>query len=296
MPPANEKSIVWGSKVFGNHSGGIYALMNMPERSFGRTVRYRRTKLGLSQAKLGELVGRSTTTIRSWERDKSRPNDSQVLSALAAILGVDERQLFEKAEVERPATVETSPTVEQALATLSVRDDLSEPVETSLEPREPIAEPREASEWDDSEDAEPLLSPEPELDPIDDEKRTAPRPISVPQTPPPPVPVASQLTVAFQGDAAAKDGGSRDIEPSPEDSGEAAYVAPPEPYVQTPLIPTLADISYMEDQSQRQLYRVRSLATVVAFVALVVAFVWAAGEGLGALGDWWDDFFGNLRL
>jgi hypothetical protein len=52
----------------------------------------------------------------------------------------------------------------------------------------------------------------------------------------------------------------------------------------------------MEDQSQRQLYRVRSLATLVAFVALVVAFIWAVGEGLGALGDWWDSFFGNLRL
>lgn len=295
MSLAYEKSNVWGSKVFGNHLGGIYALMNMPERSFGRTVRYRRTKLGLSQAKLGELVGRSTTTIRSWERDKSRPNDAQVLSALAAILGVDERQLFEKAEVKRPAAVETSPTVEQALATLSVRDDLPEPVETAPEPRAPIAEPRDESEGDESGDVEPLASPEPRSDPIDDEKRTAPRPISVPQTPPPPVPVASQLAVAFQG-AATEDGGSWDIEAFPEDSGEAAYVAPPEPYVQTPLIPTLADISYMEDQSQRQLYRVRSLATVVAFVALVVAFVWAAGEGLGALGDWWDDFFGNLRL
>ena len=31
----------------------------MPERSFGRTIRYRRTKLGISQAKLGDLVGRS---------------------------------------------------------------------------------------------------------------------------------------------------------------------------------------------------------------------------------------------
>jgi hypothetical protein len=75
-----------------------------------------------------------------------------------------------------------------------------------------------------------------------------------------------------------------------------AYVAPPDPYNPTPLTPTLADISYMEDESQRQMYRVRSLATLVAVVALVIAFVWALGEGLGALGDWWDDFFGNLRL
>ena len=75
-----------------------------------------------------------------------------------------------------------------------------------------------------------------------------------------------------------------------------SYAAPPDPYVQTPLTPNIGDTSYMEDQSQRQLYRVRSLATLVAFVALVVAFIWAVGEGLGALGDWWDSFFGNLRL
>ena len=50
--------------MFGNLSGGIYALMIMPERSFGRTVRYRRTKLGLSQAKLAELgLGQSALIV-----------------------------------------------------------------------------------------------------------------------------------------------------------------------------------------------------------------------------------------
>jgi hypothetical protein len=63
-----------------------------------------------------------------------------------------------------------------------------------------------------------------------------------------------------------------------------------------PLTPTLGHPSYIEDRSQRQLYRVRTLATMVALVALVVAFIWALGEGLGALGEWWDGFFGQLRL
>ncbi|HUG07624.1 MAG TPA: helix-turn-helix domain-containing protein [Acidimicrobiia bacterium] len=230
----------------------------MPERSFGRMVRYRRTKLGLSQAKLGELVGRSTATIRSWERDKRRPNDEKVLSALAAILGVSERQLFDKADVDRPA-VETSPTVEQALASLSTVE------ETTVVPDE--------TEVGDSHPGRP----------------SAGEPISVPQTPPP-IPV---VVGAVQ----------RHIGAIAEDEGELfsemdfpAYVAPPEPYVQTPLTPTLADVSYVEDPSQRQMYRVRTLATLVGFVGLVVAFVWALGEGVGALGVWWDDFFGNLRL
>jgi transcriptional regulator with XRE-family HTH domain len=206
--------------------------MIMPERSFGRTVRYRRTKLGLSQAKLGELVGRSTATVRSWERDQTRPNDPKVLSALAAILGISEGNLYEKAELELPMVEETSPTIEQALATLS--------------PPSPQPEPRDVIER-----AEPST---------DGHARAAP---------------ARHLVAA---------------------GPTAGFVAPPDPYVQTPLTPNVSEVSYMEDSSQRQLYRVRNLATAVVFVALIAAFIWAVGEGLGALGNWWDDFFGNLRL
>lgn len=89
----------------------------MPERSFGRTIRYRRTKMGLSQAKLGELVGRSSSTVRSWERDNSVPSDKAVLDALAAVLAIDSRMLYGKAGFEAPETGE-NPTVEQALASL----------------------------------------------------------------------------------------------------------------------------------------------------------------------------------
>jgi len=206
--------------------------MIMPERSFGRTVRYRRTKLGISQSKLGELVGRSTATVKSWERDQTRPNDPKVLGALAAVLGVDERHLFDKADVERPLFAETSPTVEQALAT--------------LKPPEP-ALASDASEADREESPQP--DPEPSR-------------------------VKELVTV----------------------SASPAYVAPPEPFPMTPPTPNLADLSYMEDPSQRQMYRVRTLATMVAVVALFVVFIWAMGEGLGALGEWWDEFFGNLRL
>jgi transcriptional regulator with XRE-family HTH domain len=257
--------------VFGNFSGGIYALVIMPERSFGRTVRYRRTKLGLSQAKLAELVGRSTPTIRSWERDKSRPNDAQVIATLAAILGVDERQLFDKAEIEIPAVVETGPTVEEALATLSLqagpvsdddRADVFARPDTSVSDR-PV----------------PVSVEEYQLDLVamGDDAAEREQPVQ------PPVarePLLDRLLVTS----------AAGVGPAP------AYVAPPEPYAQTPVTPSLGDLSYIEDDSQRQLYRIRNLATLVAAVALIIAFVWALGEGLGALGEWWDDFFGNLRL
>jgi len=214
--------------------------MDMPERSFGRTVRYRRTKLGLSQAKLAELVGRSTATVRSWERDKSRPNDPKVLSTLSAILGVDEAHLFSKADVEQPTFEETSPTVEQALATLN-------PASAGKRPHDEVRDPELEPHMDESEKSEKTPAP-----------RTERHLVGVGTAP--------------------------------------AYSAPPDPLARVPLTPTIGDQSYIEDGTQRQLYRVRTLATMVALVALVVAFIWAVGEGLGALGEWWDGFFGQLRL
>ena len=236
----------------------------MPERTFGRTVRYRRTKLGLSQAKLGELVGRSPSTIRSWERDKSAPTEASVLHALAAILGVDEKLLFEKAGQELPDQHQTSPTLEEALASLqSVEesdssDDAGHPSEAEDAELEDDTETTDAArlfEPEAWEDAEPQPEPEPE-------PRYAREPMSIGTT----------------------------------SDSRAGYLKPPEPYVVTPTTPPIVEPSYMEDSSQRQLYRVRNLATVVVVVALVIALIWALSESLGALGSWWDDFFGSLRL
>lgn len=236
----------------GNQIRGIYALSNMPERSFGRTVRYRRTRLGLSQAKLGELVGRATATIRSWERDESRPTDPKVLAALAAILGIDERHLFDKADVDRPYHEENSPTVEQALATLG--------------PQEP------EEEGDRSQPGERAIRDETEI-----------------------ISASKPRQDAQEGASSRTQDGGIAVK-TQVGTANPAYVAPPEPFQTTPPTPSLADLSYIEDASQRQLYRVRTLATVVGVVALVAALIWAVQQGVGAFDLWWDDFFGNLRL
>ena len=196
-------------------------------------IRSRRTKLGLSQTKLGELVGRSPTTVRSWERDKSHPNDAGVITALSAVLGLDENDLFEKAGQEMPV-VEESPTVEQALATLSP--------EAAVEEDEDSTDNEADDEVIENEDDS--VSPLPE-----------PTPVVVP-----------------------------------------AYVAPVESYVVTTASPPVHEPSYMEDRTQRQLYRVRNLATIVILVSLGIAFLWALTQSMDALGAWWDQFFGSLRL
>ena len=215
----------------------------MPERSFGRTIRYRRTKLGLSQTKLGELVGRSAATIRQWERDKSRPNDPEVVVAVAAVLGIEERILFDKLGLARPE-IETSPTVEEVLAELAPEAD------------EPEAD-------------------EPEVDEPED----------------------------IQGESV-----SSDDEPQPSEPGEpslvgVASVSPGPAFAPTDPSPVLtlpparaADVSYLEDPHQRQVYRIRYLATAVAFVALIATLLWALNQGVEAFSAWWDAFVGSLRF
>jgi transcriptional regulator with XRE-family HTH domain len=228
----------------------------MPERSFGRTVRYRRTKLGLSQAKLGELVGRSGSTIRSWERDRSIPNDASVLFALAAVLGIDDRTLFDRAGTPLPDK-DSSPTVEQALASLgpigAATPDLTDDDDEEL-PSSTDAEPDAAEKSGEDREPEPALPAFPTSDPEP----------------------AGAMAVQSQ--------------PKP------ALVTPHDPFVfVTPTVPP-AEPSYIEDQDQQQLYRIRYLATFVLLVALFVVLVWSFTSGLDAFHQWWDSFRGTLRL
>lgn len=252
----------------------------MPERTFGRTVKYRRTQLGLSQAKLGELVGRSASSIRSWERDKTFPSEPSVITALAAILGVDERMLFEKAGQAAPV-VEEAPTIEQALATLdpeAIEEELKprvpEPVAASIPAIEVVPDEEEGIVIEESVPVFDTSSIEKELTAAMAAFEVAPEPVRTPQPVAVAVPPPRSATTSTQ----------------------VAYVAPPPTYVVSAPTPRIDEPSYMEDRSQRQLYRVRTLATIVILVALGITLLWAFGEGFGALGDWWDEFFGNLRL
>lgn len=55
--------------------------------SFGSQIKSGRADLGISQARLAELVGVSATTIRRWERDESVPAGKH-LTAIEAVLGL----------------------------------------------------------------------------------------------------------------------------------------------------------------------------------------------------------------
>jgi transcriptional regulator with XRE-family HTH domain len=244
-------------------------LGGMPERTFGRTVRYRRTKLGLSQTKLAELVGRSTTTVRSWERDRSTPNDASVLFALAAVLGLDDRTLFDKAGMPMPDR-ELSPTVEQALASLA-------PVDVRI----PDAIDEQAVVID-TEDVDSAL-----------ESETLEHVSSIPDAPDRSADADGELETDFEPFPLS---GPEPVGAMPEPSPQPAFISPPDPFVYTAPSMSAAEPSYIEDNDQRQLYRIRNLATFVLIVALIVILIWSATSGIDALKQWWTSFFDTLRL
>jgi hypothetical protein len=125
-------------------------------------------------------------------------------------------------------------------------------------------------------------------------------------------PTVEQALATLNPEAVVEDGEPADLEnersdiddepvPQPPLDTSAAtpapgYVAPAEPYVITTAIPPPHEPSYMEDRTQRQLYRVRNLATIVILVSLGIAFLWALTQSFDAFVTWWDEFFGSLRL
>ena len=64
-------------------------------RFSARSVKAQRSRLGLSAADYGKLVGVSGLTIYNWEHDKSRPRKAQ-LTALVAVRGIGKGQALMK--------------------------------------------------------------------------------------------------------------------------------------------------------------------------------------------------------
>jgi DNA-binding transcriptional regulator YiaG len=64
-------------------------------RFSGRSVKAQRTRLGLSAADYGKLVGVSGLTVYNWEHGKSHPRQAQ-LAALVAVRGIGKREALAK--------------------------------------------------------------------------------------------------------------------------------------------------------------------------------------------------------
>ena len=95
----------------------------------------------MTQARLAELVGKSASAVRSWERGRAAPKGEATRAALAAVLGVTDQELqaaIDGVDISffsdpgRPIAADPSPTIVQPI---------SEPMDDSPMTEEPAAEP-----------------------------------------------------------------------------------------------------------------------------------------------------------
>lgn len=286
----------------------------MGDQSLARLIKRRRDALGFSQARLGELVGRSASTIRNWERGNSTPSERSDAIALAAVLGLDEREVLEGAGFDVEAAG-TDQTVEQAYASLAPETPLmdeSAPQEEAAALREEVEEPdlkpEERAESDEPETGR--VVGEPDNEPADDKSsgEEARQSVAGPANPvveeKPPVPEAGPWRGADEEEEVVDEAPvSRPIPPPPDEPAPAPSEEPtPSRRLVRAAPPTVLEAtppgepSYLEDPQERQQYRIRAMVTAALVVGLFIVLMWAFGRASDAFSALWDSFFDQLRI
>lgn len=85
--------------------------------AIGRRIKEIRTKRGISQAELGQRIGRAQSTVAEWEREANEPG-RDVMGAIAATLGVS-IEFLERGDARQPVA-----SVSEALVARLPEDDL----------------------------------------------------------------------------------------------------------------------------------------------------------------------------
>lgn len=245
--------------------------------SFGDSIRRGRAVVGLSQAKVAELIGKSPSTVRSWELGRTSPSEPGVVSALAAVLGIDESTLLGRAGFAEPVLTPRL-SLQQELESLRHNDP------TPIPPPEPLPPKVKAPRDDDS--RQPAVSK-----PSRFALRSGPPRHLVPEgieiQPLPPLLAAATLPPVTEEKSGTEE------KPISVTVLEAAKPAAPRRQRKVTVLPQAtsgAGRSYIEDSDQRELYRWRGVVTVVCLVVLLLAFWWA----LRNLGSAVSDFFGSF--
>lgn len=266
----------------------------MGDLSFGRSIRKRRDSLGLSQARLAELVGRSATTIRNWERDKTSPADRSDVVALAAVLGMDTEDALSQAGFESEEQGQHL-TMEQSYSSLG-------PARVA-EKSEPDRAPSDTPEADDVSGAADhgsvtMQSSEMESSVLDDaDESSAEADSTVAPEGEVPEDVVVEEAVPEE-DVASAEGSEEQSASAPGKHAESraerrrrlGRAAPPTVLESAPI----GEPSYMEDRDERQRYRVRAMVTAMAVVALVIVLLWSFNRASDALSGMWNEFFSML--
>lgn len=229
---------------------------------FGSLISEHRERLGLSSGRVAELVGRSPGMVRAWEKGRSHPEDPVVVSSLAAVLGIDERELFVAAGLEPPRA--SAPfSLEQTLAAIAPSSQRSATEQVEIPESKSGGSGRHARRLEDSKlnDRESAV----------DRLRTA----------------IETTSGSVAGSRRSR--GRSGARPNPMFAQPVA----PTTYASSRKRP-MAALSYMEDVEERWSYRIRSILTISGVGALGLILIWAGSELLGALGDVWDALTAGL--
>ncbi|MDH4115925.1 MAG: helix-turn-helix domain-containing protein [Acidimicrobiia bacterium] len=252
----------------------------MSTQDFGGLIRRGRERLGLSHSRVAELIGRAPSTVRSWERGTSKPGDADVVSSLAAVLGIDEQALFVSAGID-PPVVEERPTVQQVLSTIAPPAERDRVMVGKGDERPTERTPAERVET---------------LEPEEPATSDALRP---PENPPAPVsatvatPGIEQTDSVIGTQREGRHKAERDVRQPrrPSEVRRATPVAAATPST-LPQAPSVQ--SYMENTGERLSYRLRNIYTGVGVVLLFIVLAWAASNLADSVGELWDILTSNL--
>lgn len=281
---------------------------------FGELVRRGREHAGLSQSRLANLVGKSATTIRAWEHGRTNPADREAVSAIAAVLGLDENELLGKAGFEAPQA-RTRLSARQELTSLATERTemiaLATPVETHKHSRSTasVPEPETSERFEvepDSVGAESSVVSEPAPE---DEIVIIP---VVAAVMPAPVMPALDLAMTPAGSSSSEQTSPSLVETLlPPRKARMATPKPPKPRIvvtqpaPNPTQPNpvqvasngfVAGRSYVEDETEKDFYRRRGATTAIVLVLMVIVIWWAFGRTGQAFGDLIESIFGSLDL
>jgi transcriptional regulator with XRE-family HTH domain len=277
--------------------------------------------LGMSQAGLADLVGRSASAIRSWERGSSTPTDESVVRSLAAVLGIDESALRGTVGMPTEIAVDDVEEVGGTGLTAFAEAGMSAPAVAQSDQVPDMTDhvaPGDGITWDDVA-ASVRRGPEPvaPADRTDAEGEdygevtdaAGPRTehaVAASAADPDPAPKLADESVPT-ADTAVPDANEPDLEPVRVSSTEGGGGQAPEPLVraapalsstvstasrtammptrQPPVVP--AEPSYLDDPDQMMTYWIRAALTVALTMLLLVVLFWALGKLGDSIGEVW---------
>ena len=236
---------------------------------FGVLVTEHRQRLGLSNARVAELVGRAPGTIRAWERGRSVPDDPVVVTSLAAVLGIEESALFQAAGMEPPG--EATPfSLEETLSSIAPGSVETAPVEV------------------------PAPQPVPGRHAVSSDQRK----LDARET------AMEKLRSAVDSVSESVSGGWRKRLKALRQPAQRSVQPPGQRPVTPPRVVargsntrrsrSFRSLSYMEDVEQRWSYRMRAILTGAGVAVMGLVLLWAASGLFGAVGDLWDALTAGL--